>query len=95
MPGLDENETDDIPADEEPFNVALTNAYENGDWPPLAATIALNELPEDLDDIGQQVEHFPGSPSLRIDPAIEEELVRELHQRGYGVRRDDDLLGGI
>jgi hypothetical protein len=57
--GLDEDEHDDIPADEDPYSAALTSDYENGDWPPPAATIALDELPDDLEDIGEQIEHFP------------------------------------
>ena len=74
VPGLDEDEDDDIPADEDPYNAALTNDYLNGDWPPPAATIALDELPDDLEDIGEQVEHFPNFPTLHIDPATEADL---------------------
>lgn len=96
VPGLDQEEDyDDIPADEDPYDVALTNDYENGDWPPPAATIALDELPEDLEDIGEQIEHFPSFPTLYIDPATESELVRLLNQRGYEVRRDDGLINRI
>lgn len=95
VPGLDDDEYDDIPADEDPYDAALTNEYENGDWPPPAATIALDELPDDLDDIGEQIEHFPRLPILRIDPATETDLVRLLNQRGYEVRRDDGLINRI
>lgn len=95
VPGLDDDEHDDIPADEDPYNVALTNDYENGDWPPLAATIALDEVPDDLDDIDEQIEHFPSFPTLFIDPATEADLVRVLNQRGYDVRRDDELINSI
>lgn len=94
VPGLDD-EDDDIPADDDPYDVTLTNVYENGDWPAPAATIALDELPEDLDDIGEQIEHFPSFPTLYIDPATETELVRLLNQRGYEVRRDDELISHI
>lgn len=62
---------------------------------PLAATIALDDLPDDLDDIGEQVEHFPELPTLRIDPAVEDELVADLKGRGYQVRRDDGLFDRI
>jgi hypothetical protein len=92
VPGLDDKEYDDIPADEDRYDAALTNECENGEWPPPAATIALDELPEDLDDIGEQIEHFPSFPALYIDPATEADLVRVLNQRGYEVRRDDGLI---
>jgi hypothetical protein len=95
LPGLDDDEYDDIPADEDPYTVTLTNEYLNGEWPPPAATIALDELPEDLEDIGEQVEHFPNFPTLRIDSATEADLVRVLNQRGYEVRRDDELVNRI
>ena len=95
VPGLDEGDYDDIPADEDPYDAALTNEYLNGDWPPPAATIALDGLPEDLDDIGQQIEHFPGFPILYIDPATKAGLVRVLNQRGYEVLRDDVLISRI
>jgi hypothetical protein len=95
VPGLDEDDYDDIPADGDPYNVALTNEYLNGDWPPPAATIALDELPGDLDDIGEQIEHFPSFPTLSIDPATEANLVRLPDQRGYEVRRNDELINRI
>jgi hypothetical protein len=62
---------------------------------PLAATIALDDLPDDLDDIGEQVEHFPELPTLQIEPAEEEGLVADLRRRGYLVRRDDGLFQRI
>jgi hypothetical protein len=95
VPGLDEDVHDDIPADEDPYNAVRTNEYENGDWPPPAATIALDELPDDPDDIGEQVEHFPNFAALYIDPASEADLVRVLTQRGHEVRRDDELIGRV
>jgi hypothetical protein len=95
VPGLDEDDYDDIPADGDPYNVALTNEYQNGDWPPPAATIALDGLPDDLDDIGERIEHFPSFPTLHIDPGTEADLVWVLNQRGYEVRRDDELISRI
>jgi hypothetical protein len=95
VPGLDEDEYDDIPADEDPYDAALTNEYLNGDWPPPAATIALDELPDDLEDLGQQIEHFPSFPTLYIHPATEADLLRDLKRRGYAVRRDDGLIDRI
>jgi hypothetical protein len=59
-PGLDEDDYDEIPADEDPYDVTLTNECQDGDWPPSAATIALDALPHDLDDIGEERDHVPG-----------------------------------
>ena len=92
VPGLDDDEYDDTPTDEDPYDVVLTNEYLNGEWPPSAATIALDELPEDLEDIGEQIEHFPRFPTLSIDPVTEADLLRVLNQRVYEVRRDDELI---
>src|ERR1019366_4605748 len=49
-PGLDEDDYDEIPADEEPYDAASINEYLNGDWPPSVLTIALEHLSDDLDD---------------------------------------------
>ena len=95
VPGLDEDEYDEVPADEDVYDVTLTNQFLADDWPPPAATFPLDDLPDDLDDIGKQIEHFPGYPTLYIDPATEADLVDKLRRRGYEVRRDDELIGRI
>jgi hypothetical protein len=95
VPGLDEDDYDGIPADADPYEVALTYDYENGKWPTPAATIALDELLDDLDDIGEQIEHSPSFPTLYIDPATDADLVRVLNHRGYEARRDDELINRI
>jgi hypothetical protein len=92
VPGLDEEEYDEIPDDGDPYGATVTNECQDGNWPAPAATIALDALPEDLDDIGEQVEHFPNFPTLYIDPATESGLVETLTGRGYDVRRDDPLI---
>jgi len=92
VPGLDEDDYDEIPDDGDPYDATVTNECQDGSWPAPAAALALDALPEDLDDIGQQVEHFPNFPTLYIDPATEAELVESLTLRGFGVRRDDPLL---
>jgi hypothetical protein len=89
---LDDDDYDEVPADEEPYDVALTNECQDGNWPPPVATVALDYLPEDLDDIGEEQDHFPGFPGMYIDPASEADLVEALTGRGYVVRRDDDLI---
>ena len=92
VPGLDEEEYDEIPDDGDPYDATITNECQDGNSPAPAATIALDALPEDLDDIGEQVEHFPNFPTLYIDPATEAGLVETLTGRGYDVRRDDRLI---
>jgi hypothetical protein len=92
VPGLDDGDYDEVPADEDLYDVTLTNDYLDSNWPPPAATIALDYLPDDLEDIGEQTEHFPGFPALYIDPAAEADLVVALTRLGYDVRRDDELI---
>jgi hypothetical protein len=91
VPGLDEND-DEILDDEDPYDATLTNECRADDWPAPAAAYALDELPEDLEGIGEQMERFPNVPTLYIDPATETELVETLTRRGYDVRRDDGLV---
>jgi len=69
--------------------------YQFEDWPPRAATIALNVLPGDLDDLGEQIEYFPSNPQLHIDPANEEAVVAVVVGRGYTIRRDDALIASV
>ena len=94
-PGIDEDDCDEVPDDDDAYDVATTSEYLNDDWPPSAATIALDELPEDLFDIGEEQDRFPSSPILYIDPATEAALVQTLRARGYDFRPDDALIGRI
>jgi hypothetical protein len=94
-PGTDDWEEyfEERPSDEEPYDAAAFLAqWPEVPWPPAAATIALEEMPEDLDDIGEQVEHFPYVPTLQISPELETQIVATIRSRGYGVRRDDELI---
>jgi len=95
VPGLDDDEYDEPPDDEDIYDVTLTSVYLGEDWPPPAATFPLDDLPDDLDDIGEQIEHFPGYPTLYIDRATERDLVETLRRRGYDIRRDDELIGRL
>jgi hypothetical protein len=90
VPGLDDD--DETPDDRDPYDATRSNECQDGNWPASAAAYALDALPEDLGDIGEQVEHFPNFPTLYIDPATEAELVETLTRRGYDVRRDDGLV---
>ncbi len=58
--------------------------YLIGDWPPPAATIPLDELPDDLVDIGEERDRFAGSPILYMHPATEADPPRPS---GVGVTR--------
>jgi hypothetical protein len=93
-PGLDwEDFFAERPSDNEPYDAAaFLEQWEEYDWPPAAATIALEELPEDLDDIGEQVEDFPYVPTLQVRPELESQVVATIRSRGYEVRRDDELI---
>jgi hypothetical protein len=84
------------PADDEPYDAAAFLAqWPEYEWPPAAATVALEEMPEHLDDIGEQVEHFPFAPTLQISPELESRIVSTIRSRGYEVRRDDELIGRV
>ena len=95
-PGLEEDDYDEVPADEDPYDATLTNEYLDGTWPPRAATVALDHLTgEDFDDIGEERENLGGVPFLYIDPATEADLVITLQSRRYRVERDDELIRRI
>jgi hypothetical protein len=93
-PGLDwEDHLEERPSDDEPYDAAAFLAqWPEFPWPPAAATIALEEIPEDLDDIGEQVEDFPYVPTLQISPELESQIVSTIRSRGYEIRRDDELI---
>jgi hypothetical protein len=95
VPGLDDDDFEEVAADGDLYVVTATNEYQNGDWPPPVATVALENLPDDIQDIGEEVERFPSSPTLYIDPTSESHLLEDLRQRGYSVRRDDGLIQRI
>jgi hypothetical protein len=93
-PGVDDwaDYFEERPSDDEPYDaVAFLEQWPEYEW-PTAATIALEEMPEDLDDIGEQVEHFPYVPTLQIDPELESQIVSTIRGRGYEIRRDDELI---
>lgn len=87
LPGMDDE--DDV---EEHPDADLYDLSEYEDWPGRAATLALDAWPEDLDDIGEEMDDLGGVPYLFIDPIDEETVVATLRERGYIVRRDDSLF---
>jgi hypothetical protein len=80
---------DDEADDSEPYD-----PWECEDFPPRAAGIALDELPEDL-DIGEEIDVMAFVPWLYIDPADEEQLLEAARVAGYPIRRDDNLIRAI
>ncbi|HEY0688189.1 MAG TPA: hypothetical protein VGD71_04040 [Kribbella sp.] len=87
LPGIyDEDDVEEHP-DAEPYDPS-----DFDDWPGRAATLALDSWPEDLGDIGEQIDHRASVSYLYIDPAEEATVVATLRERGYIVRRDDSLF---
>jgi hypothetical protein len=97
VPGIDEEDEDveSSPRDSDPYDAFDTAEYQSSDWPPPAATIALDACPGELDDIGEEVEYFPSFPRLHIDPVTESEVVATARERGFVIYRDDELIGEI
>lgn len=94
IPGIDIDEPDD-PPDEDAYDAAATAAHQDGDWPASAATIALDELPEDLEDLGEQRDNMAQLPRLYIDPQTEAEVLQYVRSLGYRARRDDSLFARL
>ena len=92
LPQLDDDDYEDPPDESDPYDPWETNLAVNGEWPPRLATFALELMPDDLDDIGEEEDHFPTLPVLHIDPATEQAVVAIVRQRGYEVQRDDQRL---
>ncbi len=84
LPGVEEGDEQD---DADPYD---PNQFD--DWPPRLATYALDHWPDDLGDIGEERDSFPSAPRLFIDEDDEDQVVTALRDRGYRVRRDDDLF---
>jgi len=88
LPGTSEDEEDlDDHEDSECYE---PSEYET--WPTNSATWALDVLPGELEELGEQVEGLMGDPRLVIDPATEAEVVAEVTRLGFTIRRDDDLI---
>jgi hypothetical protein len=92
VPGL---EDPDEHSDEDAYEVSRTPECQGGDWPALAATIALDDLPDDLEDLGEQRDSMGSVPRLFIDPATEAEVLKYVRSIGYTARRDDLLLARV
>jgi len=61
----------------------------------LAATIALDDLPDDLEDLGEERGTLASTPYLFIDSSTEAEVLQYVRSPGYTARRDDSLFARL
>jgi hypothetical protein len=94
IPGIDIDEPD-APPDDDAYDAAATSECQDGDWPGSAATIALDALPEDLEDLGEERGNMTQLPWLFIDPHTEAEVLQYVRSLGYTARRDDSLFARL
>ena len=92
VPGLDDP---DEHSDEDAYDVSATPECQGGEWPPLSATMALDVLPDDLEDVGEQRDSMGSVPRLFIDPVSEGEVLRYVRSLGYTAHRDDSLFARL
>lgn len=92
IPGLDDP---DEHSDEDAYDASATSECQAGEWPPLSATMALDNLPDDLEDLGEQRDYMGSVPRLFIDPRIEAEVLRYVRSLGYTAHRNDSLFARL
>lgn len=85
------------PADEDVDELELEDDepyvwFEASDEYPRLATLALDNWPQDLEDIGSETGDMITVPALHIEPASETEIVATFRERGYEVRRNDEVF---
>lgn len=73
----------------------LYDPSELDDWPTPIATWALDVLPDELEDVGEQYEGMMVDPILMIDPSGEANVVTEVTRLGFAITRDDDLISSL
>lgn len=78
-------------ADSKTFSLDECTAAQDGDWPPMPATLSWQFLPEDF-PLGEVVTTVLNGDYLYIDPEDEDSLLAYLRERGSIVRRDDGLI---
>jgi hypothetical protein len=83
-------------ADGEPFDISQVGSVIEGDWPPMVASRALELLPEDIQqEFGTIGDTTLNGDLLEIRESVEQEIVAALRERGYRVRRDDELVNTL
>lgn len=91
LPGVSDEDTEESEReDSEPYDPS-----EFDDWPTPLAAWALDVLPEELEDVGEQYEGLMLAPTLKIDPAREADVVAEITRLGFAITRDDDLISSL
>jgi hypothetical protein len=89
---IDAPGADDDFADDEPYDVQELGIVQDGDWPPNAGMLGLQMLPQEVCDIVAIERSMVGQEWIEFSEADEDRVVGELSQRGYQVRRDDELI---
>jgi hypothetical protein len=78
---------------DEPFNIFDAYGVADGDWPGMVTARALSLLPKDLQDrYGTIVDTNFNGPYLEVPLTNEAGLIAALEERGYQMRRDDNLI---
>lgn len=86
----------DAHTDDTPFAIRQLDSVADGDWPAMVTTRALTLLPEDLRTrFGRTVDTHLNGDYLEIPLEVEADIVAALHERGFEVVRDDDLINTL
>jgi hypothetical protein len=94
--GPEYHDPEDGPADEEPFDIYQVGSVQDGNWPPMVTARGLGLLPMDLQvRFGEDADTVFNGDYLEIPLACEAELVTALRERGFEVRRDDELINAL
>ena len=93
VPGLDEDDYDEMPDDGDPYHATLTNECQDGNWPPRCDTRArctTTEISTNIGRGGGAISELPDCCTSTPPPRLT--WWRTLTRRGYDVRRDDSLI---
>ena len=77
--------------DSDAFSLGECGAVQDGDWPPMPASLSWQFMPEHF-PLGETVTTVLNGDYLYIGPEDEDHLVNFLRKHGSTVRRDDDLI---
>lgn len=80
--------------DSDAFSIDECGTVQDGDWPPMPASLSWRFLPEDF-PLGEVITTTLNGDYLYIGPDDEGHLIRYLRERGSAVRRDDNLINVI
>jgi hypothetical protein len=77
--------------DSDAFGLDECVTVQEGDWPPMPASLSWRFLPDDF-SLGEVITTVLNGDYLYIGPEHEDDLVSYLRERGSTVRRNDDLI---